>query len=177
MLRITNGHVVAAVAAFVRKSRRFLGVVSGKRTRAMLARCISIFIAASLVVSSTAEGLFAASTSFTDMMAQLRQRSGLSERPTPVFKGSNPKRDPVFRAGRWNPRTLADLQAVRTAQMIEAGEFDSPSSPFFASNLVEVLNALQAAPPGGGGGEGGGEGSGGGGGKGGIGGATSTTNC
>lgn len=120
-------------------------------------KVLALFLAFSLAFQSTALGITSVVSSLSEEITQrLRQSRTFTDRPTPVFKGSNPRRDPVYRAGRWTDRTLYDLFRVRHANIVA-----DPSNW-----LASLEAAFQMGGGGGGGGEGGGEGGGPGGGGG-----------
>ncbi len=80
---------------------------------------------------------------------QLRGRAAeFSEKPLPIFKGANPKRDPS-RTRWWTPKLRADLEIARIRSDVASGE------NLFASLLGAMV---QGAPGGGDGGTGPGEG-------------------
>ncbi len=125
-----------------------------------MARLLAIVLSLSLAYSSAGGGINWA------VIAALEQgrrvlRPHFTEAPKPVFRGAEPRRDPVFRAGLWNERTLRDLARVRLQALLEEPE-----------NLWACIESpgllLQA-----GGGEGGGGSEGEGGGSGGGSGGTS----
>lgn len=121
-------------------------------------KVIALILVFSLAFQSTALGISPVMSSLSEEITQRICMAGtFTDRPTQVLKGSNPKRDPVYRAGRWNERTLYDLFRVRQANIIE--------DP--ANWLAGLEVAFQMGGGGGGGGEGGGEGGGSGGGSGG----------
>lgn len=125
-------------------------------------RSISIFLALTMAYSATAAGIHVAASTFSESIQNMLRRPGaFTDVPTKVFKGSNPKRDPVFRAGRWTPETLAGLAAARAHGLIEDMSLWQVATGEFAAAI------LQAGGGGSGGGEGGGEGGGSGGGSGG----------
>jgi YD repeat-containing protein len=105
-------------------------------------------------------------------------RSPYSQRPLPAKKGAKPSRDPIYRGGKWNNRTLADLYRIETERLLRKAPTE-----FFASLVQEPGGGPggTGAPGGGEGGTGsGGSGSGGGapeaGGAGGAGGTGGVTN-
>ncbi len=133
-------------------------------------RFVSVLLATVMIFTSTAEGLHAGALFFNqELLRLLRAQGPFTDRPTPIFKGTNPRRDPIYRAGRWTPQSLAALNRVRYEQQAMNPEF-------WSAGLFGNLPALPVFQGGGGsgGGEGGGEGGGSGGGSGGGGGPSSS---
>lgn len=104
--------------------------------------------------SACAIGVNCAFFSASDALRQfiIRHRA-FTETPGPVFKGANPRRDPIRRNGKWTDRTLSDLAAVSLKRRLEWNQ---------ASLWASIDRAFAFQGSGGSGGDGGSGGSGGG---------------
>lgn len=130
--------------------------------RTALLQRVAAFLALFGLVSQPATAVLVPTSNYLVATVQNHMRTGVREVPTPVFKGSNPRRDPVFRAGHITARQLSQLQEIRTQQRAEQLDY------LIAGEGGELFSLLQGGAGGtGGGGSGSGEGSGSGGGSGG----------
>jgi YD repeat-containing protein len=133
-----------------------------------LIRVLCFGLALAMFTSATAEGLYAAGSTVSGELAQRIEdwqrlpKGHHTDRPTKVFLGKNPGRDPIGRGGWWTPKLLRDLAKVRVEERMQ--------EPLDERDFVVAMMPLPVlAPPPGeeGGGSGPGEGKGEGGGDGG----------
>lgn len=126
-------------------------------------RAFGIVIATTLAYGSAPIGFSGLVMSASDAIAQIAQSykprpHHFADRPGPVFRGTNPGRDPYGRGGMWTPQLVRDLMRVRADEMTRR-------TGRLSANMNGSFGPLM--PPGGGdpgGGGGGGEGGSGGGG-------------
>ncbi len=129
-----------------------------------VSRGLALSLCFVISLNSSALGICAIGSTLVEQIQNyLRQPGAVTDRPTKVFLGTKPGKDPIYRAGLWTPRTLAVLKAFRAEQ---AGYGN------WLTSLEPALGGFffQGVGGGGGGQEGGGEGGGQGGGSGGVGG-------
>jgi len=122
--------------------------------QSLFLRFVCLFMAATLFVQSSAAGYAFLAAQTRDQVLRFAQgRPGaFSHAPGPIFKGSNPGRDPIGRGGWWTPKLLADRAAHRKAKS------EAKHGQLIAS--IENLFTVAAMQHGGGGGGGQGEGEG-----------------
>lgn len=123
--------------------------------RPMVLKAACIALAVVTTYSSGATGFNAAALFASEQLQrQARKYPGhFTDRPTKVYLGENPGRDPVGRGGMWTPQLLKDLRGVRAKQALRA-----PKSEFelWASTNPDIRALVAQTNPGGGGGDPGG---------------------
>ena len=93
------------------------------RNTSFLTRLVSIVTICSVTYSGTATGFHSAATALQEAWRTAHPSSARAlhrEAAGPVFKGTNPKRDPKTRGGMWSKAALADAEASKTTSELYA---------------------------------------------------------
>jgi len=94
-----------------------------KYIRTCLARALSVMVAITLAYSGSASGWNGLAKEASDVAQQgLRQATGAyTDRPTPIFRGNSPRRDPA-RSRWWTPAATRALESAQLRWQMEASE-------------------------------------------------------
>lgn len=121
-------------------------------------RVICTLLSISLFYSATAESLNSIAVSSSSELQQRFEdfqrlpKGHYTEKPTQIFRGSNPGRDEIGRGGVWTPKLLNDLKSARQREAV-----DAPWSleDLVLSTMPIPVGIARMTPPGGepGGGE------------------------
>ncbi|MBX3114550.1 MAG: RHS repeat protein [Fimbriimonadaceae bacterium] len=87
-----------------------------------LFRALSVALCLSLAYSATAPGINPLMVEAVQHIQDMGRKpvGHHTDRPTKVFKGANPGRDPVGRGGVWTPKLLNDLKKARQQEKLDA---------------------------------------------------------
>lgn len=100
----------------------------GYRVKSQLYRFFTICCAWMLFYTSASPALNATAISlfkFLEAHAQLRP-GPFTETPRPIYKGTNPKREPKTRGGMWSPQALRDAELSKFKNLYASTELPPP---------------------------------------------------
>ncbi|MBS1721200.1 MAG: RHS repeat protein [Armatimonadetes bacterium] len=125
--------------------------------RSWVRTTLTIVVCFALVLSQTAVAMGSVSSAIAAWAEIQRRKPAKTEtdRPTPIFKGANPRRD-GRRASWWTPKLLRDLRANEHRNWLR----DAEGADLYAFSSLDNLVAMSFQTGGGSGSEGGGQGSG-----------------